>query len=54
LQMFYLFWTYAASVSSGCCKCKSGVAHVAMRVRSEGGASGPRVRSGGAGDVRTT
>jgi hypothetical protein len=43
LQVFKLFWTYVASVSSGCCKNRSGVAHVAMRVRSGGGTNGPRV-----------
>jgi hypothetical protein len=52
LQVFHLFQTYVASVSSGCCKSRSGVAHVAMRVRYGGGASGPRMRSGGACDVR--
>jgi hypothetical protein len=48
LQIFELFRTYAASVSSRCCKSKLGLAHVAIRVRSGGGASGPRAQSGGA------
>ena len=30
LQVFQLFQTYVASVSSGCCKSRSDVAHVAM------------------------
>jgi hypothetical protein len=30
LQVFQLFQTYVASVSSKCCKNKSGVVHVAM------------------------
>jgi hypothetical protein len=38
LQVFQLFWMYAASVSYGCCKSSLGVAHVTMRLRSEGGA----------------
>jgi hypothetical protein len=52
LQVFQLFRTYVTSVSSGYCKSRSGVAHVAMRVRSEGGASDPCAPSGGTGDVR--
>jgi hypothetical protein len=35
IQVFHLFWTYIVSVSSKCCKY---VAHVAMCVRSGGGA----------------
>lgn len=73
LQVFQLFQTYAARVSSGCCKSRSGVTHVAMGPtcrscwgaaeqvqtvpracawEAEGVASGPRVGSGGTGDVR--
>jgi hypothetical protein len=44
LQVFYLFWTYVASVSSKCCRSRSGVTHVVMRVRSGEGTSGPRTR----------
>jgi len=57
-----VFQTYVANVSvvsDVCCKyfiwmlqSRSGVAYVAMRVRSGGGASGPHVQFGGAGDVR--
>jgi hypothetical protein len=49
LQVFQLFRTYVASVSSEYHKSRSGVAHVAMRVRSGGGASGSYARSGGMG-----
>jgi hypothetical protein len=37
LQGFQLFWTYVVNVSSGCCKSRLGVAHVAICVRSGGG-----------------
>jgi hypothetical protein len=30
LQVFQLFWTYVASISSGCCKSRYDVAHVAI------------------------
>jgi hypothetical protein len=60
LQVFQTYVANVLVVSDVCCKyfiwmlqSRSGVAHVAMRVRSGGGASGPRARSGGAGDVRT-
>ena len=43
-SVLQVFWMYVTSVSSECCKSRSGVAHVAMHVRSRGGA-----RSGGAG-----
>ena len=43
--------TYVSSALSGCCKSRSGVAHVAMRVRRKEGAGGPCARSGGAGPV---
>jgi hypothetical protein len=49
LQVFQLFRAYVTSVLSRCCKSKSGVTHVAMRVRSGGGTSGPCVRSVSAG-----
>ena len=52
LQVFHLFIMYIVSVSSGCCKNRSGVAPVAMRVKSGGGESCPRTRFGSAGDVR--
>jgi hypothetical protein len=52
LQVFQLFQTYVASVSSVCCKSRSDVALVAMRVRSGGSASGPCAWSGGAGIIR--
>jgi hypothetical protein len=42
LQVFHLFRMYVASVSFGYCKNRSGVAHVAVRVRSGGGASSLR------------
>jgi hypothetical protein len=45
---------YVASISSACCKSRSGVAHVVMRVRSGEGASGPRAGSSGTGDVQAT
>jgi hypothetical protein len=51
LQMFQLFRMYVASTSSGCYKSRSGVAHVVIRMRSGGGASGPRAWSGNASDV---
>jgi hypothetical protein len=41
---------YVAIVSSGCCKIRLGVAHVAMCVRKGGAMSGPRVLSGGTGE----
>jgi hypothetical protein len=47
--VFHLFRTYVASVSSICCKSRSGVAHVANALRSGGGLSGPCARSGGVG-----
>jgi hypothetical protein len=40
LQVFQLFQTYVTSVSSGYCKSRLGVAHIAMRVKSGGDASG--------------
>jgi hypothetical protein len=40
LQAFQLFRTHVANVSSECYKSRLGVAHVAMRVRNGGGASG--------------
>jgi hypothetical protein len=46
---FICLQTYVASVTSGCFKSRSGVAHVAMHVRSGGDASSPRARTGGAG-----
>jgi hypothetical protein len=52
LPVFQLFRMYVASVSSGCCKSRSGVARVAMRVRRGEGASGPCMQSGGADVVR--
>jgi hypothetical protein len=52
LQVFQLFGMYIAIVSSRCCKNRLRVGHVAMRVRSGGGASGPCARSGDAGVVR--
>jgi hypothetical protein len=51
LQMFQLFRMYIASTSSECYKNRSGVAHVAIRMRRRGGASGLRAWSGDAGDV---
>jgi hypothetical protein len=48
-QVFQLFRTYVASVSSRCCKSRSGVADVAMRVKSRGDASGTGTWSGGMG-----
>ena len=49
LQVFQLFQTYVANVSSGCYKSRSSATHVAKRVKSERGASGPHARSGGTG-----
>jgi hypothetical protein len=51
LQVFHLFRTYVASVSSICCKSRSGVAHVANALRSGGGLSGPCARYGGVGST---
>jgi hypothetical protein len=34
LQVLQLFWTYIANILFGCCKSRSGAAHVAMHVRS--------------------
>jgi hypothetical protein len=60
LQVFQMYVANVLVVSDVCCKyfiwmlqSRSGVTHVAMRVRSGGGASGPQARFGGAGDVRT-
>jgi hypothetical protein len=47
-----VFQTYVTSVLSRCCKSRSGVAHITIRVRSGGGAS-PYAWSGGTGVVRT-
>jgi hypothetical protein len=47
-KCFICFQTYVVNVASRCFKSRSGVVHVAMRVRSEGDASGPRARFGGA------
>jgi hypothetical protein len=41
LQVFQLFRTYFARVSSECCISRSGVVRVAMRVRRGEGTSGP-------------
>jgi hypothetical protein len=46
---YFMFRIYVASVLFGCCKNKSGVAHVAIHMRSEGGASSPCARSGSMG-----
>jgi hypothetical protein len=46
---FICLQTYVTSVASGCFKSRSGVAHVAMHVRSGGDTSSPRTRTGGAG-----
>jgi hypothetical protein len=55
LQVFQLFRTYVTSVSLGCCKSRSGVAHVTMHMRRGEDASGPAcVQSGGVGVVRAT
>jgi hypothetical protein len=51
LQVFHLFRTYIASVSSRCCKSRSDVAHVANALRSGGGLSGPCARTGGVGST---
>jgi hypothetical protein len=53
-KCFSLFRTYVIGVSSECCKSRSGIAQVAMRVRSGGGTSGPFVRSSGAGPCGRT
>jgi hypothetical protein len=60
LQVFQTYVVNVLVVSDVCCKyfiwmlqSRSSVAHVAMRVRSGGGVSGPQARSGGVGDVRT-
>ena len=51
LQVFHLFRTHVANISSRYYKSRSDVAHIAMHVRSGGGASGPCTRSGAASDV---
>jgi hypothetical protein len=51
LQVFQMFRTYVTGVSSECCKSRSGIAQVAMHVRSGGDTSGPFMRSSGAGPV---
>jgi hypothetical protein len=38
---YFMFRIYVASVLFGCCKNKSGVAHVAIRMRSEGARAVP-------------
>jgi hypothetical protein len=48
LKCFIYVQTYVASIGSRCFKTGSGVAHVAMRVRSGGDASGPRAWFGSA------
>jgi hypothetical protein len=52
-KCFYPCQTHVASVLFRCCKSRSDIAHIAMRVRSEGGASGPHTRPSGVGNVRT-
>jgi hypothetical protein len=59
LQVFQTYVTCVSAVSDVCCKCsfgccksRSGVAYVAIRVRNEESASGPCARSGGTGIVR--
>jgi len=61
LQVFQTYVTNISVVLDVCCKyfiwmlqSRSGIAHVAMRVRSGGGTSGPHAQSGCAGDVRAT
>jgi hypothetical protein len=49
LQVFQLFRTYVASVSFGCCKNRSDVAHIVMCVRNGGGVSSPCARFGDEG-----
>ena len=48
-KCFICLQIYIASVASGCFKSRSGVAHVAMCMRSEGVASGPHAWSSGIG-----
>jgi hypothetical protein len=49
-----VFQIYVTSVLSGCCKNRLGVAPVAMRVKSEGGASSPCAWSCGSGPYGRT
>ena len=50
-KYFICLQTYVASVASRCLESRSGVAHVVIRVRSGGDASGPHAQCGGAGDA---
>jgi hypothetical protein len=47
LQVFHMFCMFVANILSGCCKSRSGVAHVAIPVRSGGDASSLRAWSRG-------